>query len=136
MNEAPAQLAVGMGATRWSQGNPNLQSSGGGAAAEEATAVTEGVSDESKVYAFPVAATTGRAAYVAGTFDTKGRELFFLRSCLERLGLTTVTVDLSTTGKPSPASVGRAEVARFHPKVPAPFHRRPWQRGGGDGLGL
>jgi uncharacterized protein (UPF0261 family) len=25
-------------------------------------------------------------------------------------------VDLSTTGKPSPASVGPAEVARFHPK--------------------
>jgi uncharacterized protein (UPF0261 family) len=117
MNETPAQLAVGIGPTRWSQGNPLFQSAGGGAATEEApAAATEGISDESKVYAFPVAATTGRAAYVAGTFDTKGRELFFLRSCLERLGLTTVTVDLSTTGKPSPASVGPAEVARFHPQ--------------------
>ena len=34
---------------------------------------------------------------------TKGRELFFLRTCLERLGVRTVTVDLATSGKPSPA---------------------------------
>jgi uncharacterized protein (UPF0261 family)/ABC-type branched-subunit amino acid transport system ATPase component len=63
----------------------------------------------------PIAATTARAAYVAGTFDTKGRELLFLRNCLERLGVRTVTVDLSTSGKPSPANVSAAEVARFHP---------------------
>ncbi|MDO9091810.1 MAG: Tm-1-like ATP-binding domain-containing protein [Rubrivivax sp.] len=64
---------------------------------------------------FPVAASSGRAAYVAGTFDTKGRELFFLRQCLEKLGLRVVTVDLSTSGKPSPASVHPREVARYHP---------------------
>ncbi|WP_218668949.1 Tm-1-like ATP-binding domain-containing protein [Variovorax sp. KK3] len=57
-----------------------------------------------------------RAAYVAGTFDTKGRELFFLRQCLERLGLRVVTVDLSTSGKTSPASVHPREVARHHPQ--------------------
>ena len=68
-----------------------------------------------KVLEFPVAATSGRAAYVAGTFDTKARELFFLRQCLEKLGLRVVTVDLSTSGKPSPASVHPREVARFHP---------------------
>ena len=55
-----------------------------------------------------------RAAYIAGTFDTKGRELFFLRDCLERLGLSTVTVDLATSGQPSPASIDPREVARFH----------------------
>jgi ABC-type branched-subunit amino acid transport system ATPase component len=32
----------------------------------------------SRVLEFPVAATASRAAYVAGTFDTKGRELFYL----------------------------------------------------------
>jgi uncharacterized protein (UPF0261 family) len=63
-----------------------------------------------------VAATAARAAYVAGTFDTKGRELFFLRACLEKLGVRTVTVDLSTSGKPSPAMVHPREVARHHPK--------------------
>jgi uncharacterized protein (UPF0261 family)/ABC-type branched-subunit amino acid transport system ATPase component len=68
-----------------------------------------------KVLEFPVAATSGRAAYVAGTFDTKARELFFLRQCLERLGLRVVTVDLSTSGRPSPASVHPREVARHHP---------------------
>ncbi|HEX6721802.1 MAG TPA: Tm-1-like ATP-binding domain-containing protein, partial [Burkholderiaceae bacterium] len=68
-----------------------------------------------QVFDFPVAASSGRAAYVAGTFDTKGRELFYLRQCLEKLGLRVVTVDLATSGKPSPASVHPREVARFHP---------------------
>ena len=60
-------------------------------------------------------AAARRAAYVAGTFDTKGRELFFLRQCLEKLGLRVVTVDLATSGKPSTASVHPREVARHHP---------------------
>lgn len=68
------------------------------------------------VLPFPVAASSGRAAYVAGTFDTKARELFYLRQCLEKLGLRVVTVDLSTSGKPSPASVHPREVARHHPR--------------------
>jgi uncharacterized protein (UPF0261 family)/ABC-type branched-subunit amino acid transport system ATPase component len=68
-----------------------------------------------QVLEFPVAATSVRAAYVAGTFDTKARELFFIRQCLEKLGLRVVTVDLSTAGKPSPASVHPREVARHHP---------------------
>ncbi len=69
-----------------------------------------------RVVEFPVAASTGRAAYVAGTFDTKGRELSFLRNCLEKLGLRVVTVDLSTSGKPSAAMVHPREVARCHPQ--------------------
>jgi len=69
-----------------------------------------------KVLEFPVAATSGRAAYVAGTFDTKARELFYIRQCLEKLGLRVVTVDLSTSGRPSPASVHPREVARHHPQ--------------------
>ena len=69
-----------------------------------------------RVFDFPVAASSARAAYVAGTFDTKGRELFFMRQCLERLGLRVVTVDLSTAGKTSSASVHPREVARHHPQ--------------------
>jgi uncharacterized protein (UPF0261 family) len=68
------------------------------------------------VFDMPVAKTSGRAAYVAGTFDTKARELFYLRQCLERLGLRVVTVDLSTNGRTSTASVHPREVARHHPK--------------------
>jgi uncharacterized protein (UPF0261 family)/ABC-type branched-subunit amino acid transport system ATPase component len=82
------------------------------AAATRALAAAAG----GKVLEFPVAATSGRAAYVAGTFDTKARELFFIRQCLEKLGLRVVTVDLSTSGKPSPASVHPREVARHHPQ--------------------
>ena len=90
-----------------------------------------------QVFDFPVAASSGRAAYVAGTFDTKGRELSFLRQCLEKLGLRVVTVDLSTSGKPSPASVHPREVARHHPRGRGGgLHRRPRQRGHGDGAGL
>ena len=73
-------------------------------------------SASAKVLEFPVAASSGRAAYVAGTFDTKARELFYLRQCLEKLGLRVVTVDLSTSGRPSPASVHPREVARHHPQ--------------------
>jgi uncharacterized protein (UPF0261 family)/ABC-type branched-subunit amino acid transport system ATPase component len=72
-------------------------------------------SEARPVLQLPVAQTVGRAAYIAGTFDTKGRELLYLKSCLEKLGLRTVTVDLATSGKPSPASVSPREVARHHP---------------------
>src|SRR5262245_13198253 len=72
--------------------------------------------EEARVVEFPVAQTTERAAYVVGTFDTKGRELFYLRNCLEKLGLRVVTVDLATSGKPSPAMIHPREVARHHPK--------------------
>jgi uncharacterized protein (UPF0261 family)/ABC-type branched-subunit amino acid transport system ATPase component len=70
---------------------------------------------EARVLDFPVVATAMRAAYIAGTFDTKSRELFYLRDCLEKLDLRTVTVDLSTSGKPSSAMVHPREVARHHP---------------------
>ncbi len=69
-----------------------------------------------RVVEFPVAASAGRAAYVAGTFDTKGRELGYLRACIEKLGLRVVSVDLSTSGRPSAAMVHPREVARCHPK--------------------
>jgi uncharacterized protein (UPF0261 family)/ABC-type branched-subunit amino acid transport system ATPase component len=71
---------------------------------------------EPRVVEFPVAQSTERAAYIVGTFDTKGRELFYLRNCLDKLGLRTVTVDLATSGKPSPAMIHPREVARHHPK--------------------
>ncbi|MFY7959904.1 MAG: ABC transporter permease [Elsteraceae bacterium] len=80
-----------------------------------AAALTE-AAREARVVEFPIAATHERAAYVAGSFDTKARELFFLKNCLERLGLRVVTVDLSTSGKPSSATVHPREVARHHPK--------------------
>jgi uncharacterized protein (UPF0261 family)/ABC-type branched-subunit amino acid transport system ATPase component len=95
------------GLTRW--GATNRDHVGAGDQPGEAPA------PPLRVVELPVAQTIGRAAYIAGTFDTKGRELFYVRSCLEKLGVRTVTVDLATSGKPSPAMVHPREVARHHP---------------------
>jgi uncharacterized protein (UPF0261 family)/ABC-type branched-subunit amino acid transport system ATPase component len=58
----------------------------------------------------------GRTALVVGTYDTKGRELRFIRDALRELGIRTRTVDLSTSGKPSSADVTPTEVASAHPR--------------------
>ena len=122
---------AGTGFNRWTAASPTATaaeptpalSMGEGAAApnasralESSTSSSSPASRSASVFDFPVAATSGRAAYVAGTFDTKGRELFYLRQCLEKLGLRVVTVDLSTSGKTSTASVHPREVARHHPQ--------------------
>jgi uncharacterized protein (UPF0261 family) len=101
--------------TLWSQGNPLADNRGPDAPEpeEEAAASQEAPAID---MAMPVATLVGRAAYVAGTFDTKGRELVFIANRLQALGLRTVTVDLSTSRRPSAADVGPLEVARHHPK--------------------
>jgi uncharacterized protein (UPF0261 family) len=55
------------------------------------------------------------AAYVAGTFDTKERELLFLKSRLESAAIRTVTVDLSTAGQSAHADISPREIASHHP---------------------
>jgi uncharacterized protein (UPF0261 family)/ABC-type branched-subunit amino acid transport system ATPase component len=112
----PPVVQVARAPTFWSQGNL-LRARAGDAVPEGAEAAPAAVeSTPPAAMPVPVAKLVGRAAYVAGTFDTKGRELTFIRNCLDKLGLSTVTVDLSTSQKPSPADIGPAEVARFHPK--------------------
>ncbi len=112
---APASLPVTSTPTptRWSSANPRAS---GAPAHPEATNGAPPEAIEVGIARVPVAATLDRAAYVVGTFDTKARELLFVRSCLVRLGLRVVTVDLGTSRKPSVADVGPSEVARFHPK--------------------
>ena len=61
-------------------------------------------------------ASQGRTALIVGTFDTKGRELRFLRDTIRDLGLRTRTVDLSTSGRPSSADVTPYDVASLHPR--------------------
>jgi uncharacterized protein (UPF0261 family)/ABC-type branched-subunit amino acid transport system ATPase component len=51
---------------------------------------------------------------VAGTLDTKGEEIRFLRDLLKERGLRTRLVDLSTSGKPSAADVPPTEIALNH----------------------
>jgi uncharacterized protein (UPF0261 family) len=70
----------------------------------------------------------GQSAYVAGTFDTKARELLFLRDSIAQTGLKVVTVDLSTSAAPrSGAEIQPGEVAAHHPNgATAVF---TWDRG-------
>ena len=61
-------------------------------------------------------ARSGGTVYVAGTFDTKGAELGFIRDRLRALGMSVKTVDLSTSGKVSSADVPPHIVAASHPR--------------------
>jgi uncharacterized protein (UPF0261 family) len=61
------------------------------------------------------AAVTQRA-YVVGSFDTKERELLFVKSRLEGAGIETVTVDLSTSGEAGNADISPGQVAAHHPE--------------------
>ncbi len=59
---------------------------------------------------------TDRAAYVVGSFDTKGEELNFIAARIREQGLRVVTVDVSTSAAASRGcDVGNAEVAAVHP---------------------
>ncbi|MGY6534959.1 MAG: Tm-1-like ATP-binding domain-containing protein [Pararhodobacter sp.] len=66
---------------------------------------------EDKVFAMPLAERVGRRVIVAGTFDTKARELTFMADKVRALGLPVRTVDLSTSGKPVSADVSALQVA-------------------------
>ncbi len=81
---------------------------------------TSAPSDPALAETVPAAPNLEGRVIVAGTFDTKGQELGFLRDRLlaQKVGVT--TVDLSTSGKPSLADVIPHHVAAFHPGgVPA-----------------
>jgi uncharacterized protein (UPF0261 family)/ABC-type branched-subunit amino acid transport system ATPase component len=107
----PVAYTTSRAPNRWSQGNP-LQAS----VAEAEDAAPPARDTAPPEMQVPVSQVVGRSCYVTGTFDTKGRELGFLANCLQKLGLRTVTVDLSTSQMPSAADIGPQEVARFHPK--------------------
>ncbi len=97
--------------TRWSgAGLP------GARAPESATPLPPVRDTHSAVLHVSVADAIDRAAYIAGTFDTKSRDLLFIKARLDRQGLRTITVDLSTSRKPSPAAISPMEVARHHPE--------------------
>ena len=59
------------------------------------------------------------AVIVAGTLDTKGSELRFLRDLLKAKGLPVRLVDLSTSGAHTGADVPAHQVAAFHPRGPS-----------------
>ncbi|MES0099885.1 ABC transporter permease [Mesorhizobium sp. M0019] len=75
---------------------------------------TERQDNLKQVFAIPFAERIGRTVLVAGTFDTKGKELRFVAERLKSLGIPVRTVDLSTSGKPTSADVPAMQVAGMH----------------------
>ena len=69
----------------------------------------------SALFAMPESERMGRTVYLAGTFDTKGRELHFMAERLRALKIAVKTVDLSTSGKPARADIPASQVASAHP---------------------
>jgi uncharacterized protein (UPF0261 family)/ABC-type branched-subunit amino acid transport system ATPase component len=110
-NAADAAAPVADVARSASATNPSASSSTSAASLTDKTRAKP----TAQLLDFPVAASSASAAYIVGTFDTKARELFYIRQCLDRLGLRVVMVDVSTSGKTSTASVHPREVARHHP---------------------
>jgi len=75
--------------------------------------------DPKKIFAIPFAERIGRTVLVAGTFDTKGKELRFIADRLKSLGIPVRTVDLSTSGKPVSADIPAMQVASMHARGPS-----------------
>ncbi len=71
--------------------------------------------DLSAVFSMPFAERVGKTVIVAGTFDTKGKELRFLADRMKALRIPVRTVDLSTSGKPASVEVPAMQVAAMHP---------------------
>jgi uncharacterized protein (UPF0261 family) len=98
--------------TRWSQPVPATQIE---AAARTHTATPEPVAGEiaPAVEIRPIHRGGVAPVIVAGTLDTKGNELRFIRDQIAAAGVRSLLVDLSTSGGPSPADVPPHHVAAY-----------------------
>jgi uncharacterized protein (UPF0261 family)/ABC-type branched-subunit amino acid transport system ATPase component len=64
----------------------------------------------------PLAGPGQQVVLVAGTLDTKGDELRYLRDLIRAAGLPVQMVDLSTSGQHSGAEIPAHQIAAFHPR--------------------
>lgn len=104
--------------TRWSQPVPVAK-------LEAAARTDSGASRSSTVGALPASvelrplSSSGEpVVLVAGTLDTKGDELRFMRDLLKDAGVRTRLVDLSTSGAVSSADIPPQQVALYHRRGP------------------
>ena len=67
----------------------------------------------------PLSAGREDVVLVAGTLDTKGDEIRFIRDILKDAGVRTRLVDLSTTGKLSSADIPPHQIAAYHRHGPS-----------------
>lgn len=98
--------------TRWSQPVPVRVIEGSARTETPASSPTTPIKP---IRAASIPRAGGRVL-VAGTLDTKGPEMRFIRDRLKDQGVTAQLVDLSTSGKPSGAEVPPHAVAAFHPR--------------------
>lgn len=98
--------------TRWSQPVPVAQIE------RAARVITTGAPSASGVKAelLPLAAPREKVVLVAGTLDTKGDELRYMRDLIRAAGLPVRMVDLSTSGSHSGAEIPAHQIAAFHPR--------------------
>ncbi len=96
--------------TRWSQPVP--------VAKLEATAkvVTTAPLAAPQADLRPLASPGQQVVLVAGTLDTKGEELRFIRDLIRAAGVPVRMVDLSTSGAHSGAEIPAHQIAAFHPR--------------------
>jgi uncharacterized protein (UPF0261 family)/ABC-type branched-subunit amino acid transport system ATPase component len=99
--------------TRWSQPVPAAQIE---AAARTRTAMPEPTAAEAApaVEIRPIHRGGVAPVVVAGTLDTKGDELRYIRDQIAGAGVRVLLVDLSTSGGPSPADVPPHHVAAYY----------------------
>ncbi len=98
--------------TRWSQPVPSAQietSARTRTTAPEPVAIASAPAVELR----PIHRGGVAPVIVAGTLDTKGDELRFIRDQIAGAGVRVLLVDLSTSGKPSPADVPPHHVAAY-----------------------
>jgi len=96
--------------TRWSQPVANARIEAGARIASAGPARIEAIAE-------PRAAARAPGpppVLVAGTLDTKGTELRFIRDLIAASGLRTRLVDVSTSGKPATCDVTAQEIALNH----------------------
>jgi uncharacterized protein (UPF0261 family)/ABC-type branched-subunit amino acid transport system ATPase component len=98
--------------TRWSQPVPVAQIE---AAARTRTTAPEPAAAATvpAVELRPIHRGGSAPVIVAGTLDTKGDELRFIRDQIAGAGVRVVLVDLSTSGQPSPADVPPHHIAAY-----------------------
>ena len=98
--------------TRWSQPAPVAQIE----RAARVLTVGPAAATAQGVEIRPLAAPGESVVLVAGTLDTKGAELRYMRDLIRAAGLPVRMVDLSTSGKHSGAEVPAHQIAAFHPR--------------------
>lgn len=99
--------------TRWSPIVPARQIE---MAARTETVATPPSAGMAHVELRPLSAVGENVVLVAGTLDTKGVELRYVRDLLKADGVAVRMVDLSTSGKHSGAEIPPHQIAAYHPR--------------------